>query len=100
MVTGTLSSGFKFEIDETVLDTWQFVKAMGLCGSPKIQESLYGLTQMISLMMGTEGEEKLTEFYTKKNGKCTQKDMEAAIKEIFTKIKKEKEIKNSETSPE
>lgn len=100
MITGILSSGYKFEIDETVIDSWPFVKAMGMCGSPKIQESLYGLTQMISLMMGVEGEAKLTEFYEKKHGKCTKEDMENSIKEIFTKIKEDKEIKNSEASPE
>ena len=80
MITGKLSSGFKFSVDETVIGSWPFVKAMGLCGSPKPQESFYGLTQMVSLLMGTKGETELTEF--------------------LEKIKEDKEIKNSDTSPE
>ena len=100
MITGKLSSGFKFSVDETVIDSWPFVKAMGLCGSPKPQENFYGLTQMVSLLMGTKGETELTEFFEKKNGRCTQKNMEDSIKEILEKIKEDKEIKNSDTSPE
>ena len=44
MITGKLSSGYKFSVDETVTDEWDFVKAIGLCESKNVAESVYGMT--------------------------------------------------------
>ncbi len=101
MITGKLSSGFKFEVDETVTDEWDFVKAIGLTESKKVSESIYGMTKIIEMLLGKDGEQNLVDFIKKKNnGKCTQKMMSDAIIEMFNIIKDEKEGKNSETSPE
>lgn len=100
MITGKLSSGYEFNVDETVLDSWKCVKAIGLCESKNKGESLYGLTQLISILLGNEEEKLIKYIEEKNNGKCTQTDMQNAVKEILEKIKTEKEIKNSESSPE
>ena len=101
MITGKLSSGYKFSVDETVTDEWDFVKAIGLCESKNVAESVYGMTKIIEMLLGPEGEADLVNFIKKKNGgKCSQQHMSDAILEIFSKIKEDKEGKNSETSPE
>ena len=101
MITGKISSGFEFSIDETVTDEWEFVKAIGLCESKNIAESVYGMSKVIEMLLGSEGEAKLVKHIKdKNNGKCSQKNMSEAILEIFGIIKSEKEAKNSETSPE
>ena len=101
MITGKLSSGYKFSVDETITDEWDFVKAIGLCESKNVAESVYGMTRVIEMLLGPEGEADLVKFIKKNNnGKCSQKNMSDAILEIFSKIKEENEAKNSETSPE
>ena len=101
MITGKLSSGYKFTVDESVTDEWEFVKAIGLSESKNVAESIYGMTKVIELLLGPVGEADLVKFIKKKNkGKCSQQDMSDAILEIFGKIKEEKEAKNSEASPE
>lgn len=101
MITGTLSSGFKYNIDETIADEWEFTRAIGLSESKKQGEKLYGMTQVISMLLGSEGEEELIKHIKKNNnGKCTSEHMYAAIVELLKTIKDEKELKNSESSPE
>ena len=86
------------ETRETLRD---FVKAIGLCESKNVAESVYGMTKIIEMLLGPEGEADLVNFIKKKNGgKCSQQNMSDAILEIFSKIKEDKEGKNSETSPE
>ena len=101
MITGKISSGFEFKVDETVMDDWEFVKAIGLSESKKIGERVYGMTKIIEMLLGSKGEEDLmNHIRSKNNGKCTQTDMSEAILEMFDVIKGEKEAKNSEASPE
>ena len=101
MITGELSSGYKFNVDETITEEWEFVKLIGLCESKKAGESIYGMTKAIEMLLGSEGEADLVAYIKKNNnGKCTQQNMSDAILEMLSKIKKGKEGKNSETSPE
>ena len=101
MITGKLSSGFNFEIDETVADEWEFARAIGLTESKKPGEKVYGMTQVISMLLGSTGEENLIQFIKEKNnGKCTSEHMYEAIVELLKAIKDENELKNSESSPE
>lgn len=92
MVEGKTKSGFKFKIDERVLDDWRLLKYIALSESKDSSEQIRGVSSLVSLLLGDQ-EDALTEFVAKKNkGFVPATAISATVTEILTTVK---ELKNS-----
>ena len=92
MITGTTSQGFKFEVDEELLNDWRFVKAIRKSESSDPGERLLGVTDIVFLLLGEEQSDKLAEFIAEKNGgKAPVDSMYSATVEILNICKEENE---------
>lgn len=86
MLTGNTKSGFKFEIDEEILDDYDFLEL--LC---KIDEGATSLTiKMVDTLLGEEQKEKLKNHVRTENGKVSAKALLAEVMEIFNATKEGK----------
>lgn len=92
MVRGKTKSGFEFEIDEEILDDYDFLEM--LC---KIDEGEVSLTvKMVDMLLGAEQKERLKKHVRSESGKVSAKKLLAEVMEIFQETK---EGKNSLPSP-
>ena len=91
-------SGFKFELDERILDDWRVVKAMGRAdNSEDPEEMLAGTIELVSMIFGKD-EQRLMEHIMKHNdGYVPMKAMKEELVSTFTRAKS---LKNSQTSQE
>ena len=95
MIEGKTKSGFKFSIDERILEDWRLLKAIRLSESTDPSENIRGADDLVSLVLG-EKEKDLRDFIAKKNdGFVPQRFVVGAITEILTEVK---ELKNSQSS--
>lgn len=98
-MTGKTKTGFKYEIDDRVLNDWRFVNALaraqgGVDNDDKMDQ-LRGSLEMVNLMFGKEGEAKLMEHIAKTNdGYVPTEAVMNEIKDIF----ESKQVKNSHSS--
>lgn len=94
-MTGKISNGFEFNIDESKLDDWETFKAMADMDSQNPSRILSGTVKFSEMILG-ESEKDLIEHIRKENnGKCSTSDMGASIMEIVNMCK---ELKNSLSS--
>lgn len=95
MVEGKTKSGFKFKIDERLLDEWDVFEAIADMTSGDNARIIQGTVTFTNTVLKDE-KQRLIEFIRKKNkGYCPQEKMQDLITEI---INTTKEIKNSESS--
>lgn len=96
MVKGKTESGFKFEIDERVLEDWRLVTNIEMAESTNMTEKVKGVAALVHLLLGNN-ESKLMEHISKKNDGFIP--TECLIAELASMIRNAKELKNSQSSP-
>lgn len=96
MLEGKTKSGFKFKIDERVLEDWRLIKNIQLAESGDLNEKVVGVSSLVSMLLG-DNEPKLMDHIAKKNGGFIP--TEALIEELAEIITNSKELKNSKSSP-
>lgn len=95
MIKGKTETGFKFEVDERVLDDWRLITSIELAESNILTEKVKGVTALVHLLLG-DNEPKLMEHISKKNAGFIPTD--AIISELASIITTTKELKNSQSS--
>lgn len=86
MLRGKTESGFDFEIDEEILDDYDFLEL--LC---KIDEGETSLTiKMVDMLLGEEQKEKLKNHVRNTSGRVSAKRLLAEVMEIFNATKEGK----------
>ena len=92
---GKTKSGFKFDVNEAVIDDWETMKAIADMDSGDASKVLRGTVKFVNMVLG-EDEKDLVEHIRKKNkGACPQDAMYNEVMEIIDSFK---EIKNSQSS--
>ncbi len=92
MVEGKTKSGFKFKIDERLMDDWRLLKYIALAESSDPSEQLRGASGLVTLLLGDQ-EPAMIEFIAKKNkGYVPATAVTEIITEILTTVK---DLKNS-----
>ena len=92
MIEGKTKNGFKFKIDERVLDDWRLLTYIAMSESKDASEQIQGAHKLVSLLLGDQ-EQKLMDFIAKKNdGFVPSPVISGMIAEILTSAK---ELKNS-----
>lgn len=92
---GTTKSGFKFNIDERIIEDWRLVDAIGMAESDDPSEQIRGTRMVAELLLGKD-KQALIEFIQKKNdGFVPTTEMTNAIAEIIDSVK---DLKNSPSS--
>ncbi len=78
MITGKTKSGFKFELDENVLDDWEYLEILSEIDEGKVQK----LPKMFEMLLGKDQYKALKEFL-RKDGKVSAESMANAFDEIM-----------------
>ena len=86
MLRGTTESGFAYEIDEEVMDDYDFLEI--LC---KIDNGDTTLTiKMVDMLLGEKQKEELKDHLRAENGRVSAKKILAEVMEIFHATKEGK----------
>lgn len=86
MVKGKTSTGYKFEVNEAILNDWRFTKALSAASAKSDTAKVAGYTQMVSLLLGEEGEERLCEHCMQEDGTVPVGKISAEVQEIIAAI--------------
>ena len=92
MIEGKTKTGFKFKVDERVLDDWRLITNIELAESELLTDKVKGVTALVHLLLG-DNEPKLMDHIAKKNDGFIPTD--AIIAELASIISETKELKNS-----
>ena len=93
---GKTKSGFKFDIDERILDDWAFIKAIAKADdSENPSAMLAGTVELVSLMFGKNEKALMDHIRAHHDGFAPQ---EAVKDEILDVIEQSKNLKNSSSS--
>ena len=91
MIEGKTKSGFKFKIDERVLDDWRLLSYIAMSESDNASEQIQGAYKLVSLLLGDD-EKKFMDFIASKNdGFIPSSVVSDTLAEI---IKSAKDLKN------
>ena len=86
MLRGKTESGFEFEIDEEILDDYDFLEL--LC---RIDEGDASLTvKMVDMLLGEEQKQRLKAHVRAKSGRVSASRLLAEVMEIFNATKEGK----------
>lgn len=94
MVEGKTKSGFKFKINENILNDWDFVTL-----SDKLRRgngSMEEANMLYEMVLGSDGMKKLKEHIREKNDGIVDA---FAMRDEFTEIISSTKVKNSPSSP-
>ena len=92
---GKTKSGFKFDVNEAVLEDWEVMKAIADMDSGDASRVLRGTVKFVSMVLGDEEEALVKHIRSKNKGACSQDAMFNEVMEIIDSLK---EIKNSQSS--
>lgn len=84
MITGKTSSGFDFSVSEKIGNNYEFVKAFKAANGKKPEERLYGTVDLVRIVLGADGEERLCEHLREEDGTVPTERILAEIGEIIT----------------
>lgn len=92
MIEGKTKNGFKFKIDERVMDDWRLLKYIAASESSDPSEQIRGASSLVTLLLGDQ-EPAMMEFVAKKNkGFVPATAVTEMVTEILTSVK---DLKNS-----
>ena len=95
MIEGKTKTGYKFSIDERILNDWRLLSAIALSESTDPSDQIRGAHELVSLVLG-EKEKELLDFIAKKNdGYVPTEKVTEVITDILTSVR---ELKNSQSS--
>lgn len=92
---GTTKSGFKFNIDERIIDDWRLIDAIAMAESDDPGEQIKGSREVADLLLGKEKESLMKFLMQKNDGFVPALAMTNTLAEIMTTIR---ELKNSQSS--
>lgn len=97
MVRGKTPSGFKFSIDENVLQDFLFLRALNMAQDKNPSKALDGTIRLVSIIFNND--EKETEFYeylaSKNGGRVPNNVLSEELKSIILALREKSEIKKS-----
>lgn len=79
----TTKSGFVCNVNEDRAKDWRFCKALAKCDSEDESQIIQGITYVVPFLLGKEGEEKLIEHVTNKDGIAPVDQILSEFKEIL-----------------
>lgn len=82
MIKGKTKSGFNFEIDEEVVNDYEFIEVLA-----DVDENPLKTPKLFKMLLGDEQTEKLKEHIKSKNGKTPVKVMTEELIEILNNAK-------------
>ena len=86
MIIGKTQSGFEFEIEEEILDDYDFLEVLS-----KIDEGETTLAlKMVDMLLGEEQKEKLKDHVRSESGRVSARKLIAEVMEIFSATNKGK----------
>lgn len=88
MIKGETSKGFSFEVDEDVFDDWELAELLTDSGNLK------SMIEAMKKIIGSDGYEKMKEFYRDPSGRIRTTAISGAIQEIMEKVNESKAGKN------
>lgn len=93
MITGKTSQGFEFEVDETVMNDWDYINAIRKAESKDPGTKLLGTADLIVLLLKEDQAQALSDFIRSKreDGKAPFEAMQSAVNEILKICKDENE---------
>lgn len=90
--------GFSCEVNEDKVKDWRFVKGLADCTSKNENQVLKGVTFVVPFLLGEDGEEKLMDFLTEKEGFPKTDSIITVFKEIMEQLSEEtKKSKSSQS---
>ena len=89
-------SGFKFDLDERILDDWRVIRALGRADkAPKPEDRLAGIVDLVSLIFGSDEDRLIEHLQSKNDGYVPTEALKEEILSVFTRAKA---AKNSQAS--
>ncbi len=95
MIEGKTKSGFKFKIDERILDDWELLEAIGDTESDDSSRVVRGMTNLPRLLLGDQAD-ALKKHIADKNDGFIPKDV--MLNTVIEIVKSSRELKNSQSS--
>ena len=95
IIEGKTKSGFKFKIDDRILDDWRLIDAIGLSESDDASEQIRGMRDLVRLVIGDQFDALKEHIADKNDGYIPSKKVTDLIIEI---VNTSKELKNSPSS--
>ena len=95
IIEGKTKSGFKFKIDDRILDDWRLIDAIGLSESDDASEQIRGMRDLVRLVIGDQFDALKKYIADKNDGYIPSKKVTDLIIEI---VNTSKELKNSPSS--
>ena len=92
---GTTKSGFKFNIDERIVEDWRLIDAIAMAESDEPGEQVRGTKAVADLLLGKDKESLIKFLQSKNDGFVPATEMTNIIAEIITTVR---ELKNSQSS--
>lgn len=90
-------SGFVCDVNPDIVKDWRFCKGLAKCDSGDESAVIQGITFAVPFLLGEDGERKLIEHVTDKNGLAPVQEITKEFREIITLMGKE--VKKSQSSP-
>lgn len=94
---GTTKSGFKFNIDERIVEDWRLIEAIAMAESDDPGEQIKGTMSVAELLLGKDKDALIKFIQGKNDGFAPAKEVSNTIAEIITSVR---ELKNSQSSQE
>ena len=95
IIEGKTKSGFKFTLDERILDDWRFVDAIGLSESDDASEAIRGMRDLVKMVVGDRYDAFKKHIADKNDGFVPR---EKVTEEIIEIVNLSKDLKNSQSS--
>lgn len=92
---GKTKSGFKFDVNEAMLDDWEVVEAVADMDGEDESLKIRGMVRFVSLVLGENKKLLIDHIRSKNDGACPSETMFSEVMEIINSVK---EIKNSQSS--
>ena len=92
MLNGKTKSGFKYEIDERVINDWRLLKYIAMSESSDPSEQIKGASSLVSLLLGDQEQALMEHLADKNDGYVPAVAVTEAITDIITSVN---ELKNS-----
>ena len=81
---GKTKTGFEFDIDDRILTDWRFTMALTRCQNGRGIDQLAGAQDMVSLMLGEDGLDRMMKHISKNNeGYVPAEAVMAEVQDIF-----------------
>lgn len=95
---GKTKSGFKFDVNEAMIDDWETVKAIADMDSGDASRGIQGAVKFVNMVLGEEENKLIAHIRSKNGGVCPEEIMFREVKEIINSVKETKNLQSSQGS--